>query len=65
MITKTTCRFFARPVDIEFDNRRLHEDTGRVHQYVTHKTYTGKGCAMCGKPESDKVHFTAVSPKVN
>lgn len=23
------------------------------HRYTTHSTYTGKHCAMCGRPEGD------------
>lgn len=27
------------------------------HQYTTHSTYTGPGCAHCGKSERDHVRY--------
>lgn len=26
------------------------------HKFVEHRTYTGPGCAMCGRPETDAIH---------
>ena len=31
------------------------------HKYVTHKTYTGPGCAMCGKSEVEHVQPAEVN----
>ncbi len=31
------------------------------HKYVTHHTYTGPGCAMCGRPESEHVAATGLA----
>ena len=35
------------------------------HAYVTHHTYTGKGCATCGRPEEEHAEGKKVTDAKN